>query len=478
VIRAGPVLALIPLGAAALLVAACALPEMNPDRYAAPRPGVAWQPPPEDTEPLSDAPESAGIPAALAEQADRLSLDQLVDAALESNPSTRQKWEQARAAAAAWAAARGEYYPSLDGYVVGAHYDVGRSVGTSSFEGPQAIERLRLSYLLFDFGGRRARTEAARQVLLAANWNHDEALQDVVRNVGQAFYAYLGAKAQLEADESSLAETQTSLRAAQAQRETGEGTLVDVLTAQAQYQQARASVASDQGTVKTTRGNLATAVGWPANTEFDVQERLDEIPFDALGEDVDAFIERARRQRPDLAAVRASVRQMEAELRQARAGRWPEIKLAAAVGGEQLGGDLERSNFDHKARIEVKVPLFDGFAIYNQIREARANLEASRAALLIQEEAVISDVWNAYYEFHSSGAELEASKAALASAAESFEASLERYRDGAADVVELVQAQASLAGSRASVVQARTDLYSAYSDLVYAIGEEPVQQGH
>jgi len=46
-------------------------------------------------------------------------------------------------------------------------------------------------------------------------------------------------------------------------------------------------------------------------------------------------------------------------------------------------------------------------------------------------------------------------------------------RDGAADIVELVQTQTTLAQSRSQAVTARTNLYAAYADLIYAIGDEP-----
>jgi outer membrane protein TolC len=67
-------------------------------------------------------------------------------------------------------------------------------------------------------------------------------------------------------------------------------------------------------------------------------------------------------------------------------------------------------------------------------------------------------------------AQIEAAESGLASAAESFEGSLERYQDGAASIVELNQAQTTLAQSRTQVAESRSNLYDAYASLVYAIG--------
>ena len=49
--------------------------------------------------------------------------------ALDNTPATRQAWEQARSAAAAWGAARGEYYPTA---TIGAQGLVSRGSSTAS----------------------------------------------------------------------------------------------------------------------------------------------------------------------------------------------------------------------------------------------------------------------------------------------------------------------------------------------------------
>ena len=95
---------------AALGASACALPEVDPDRYAPPAASRAWTPSPEESLPVVPLPE---VPAELEPDLEALTLPQLVDAALRSNPTTAQQWQQARAAAAAWASARGAYSPTV-----------------------------------------------------------------------------------------------------------------------------------------------------------------------------------------------------------------------------------------------------------------------------------------------------------------------------------------------------------------------------
>ena len=122
--------------------------------------------------------------------------------------------------------------------------------------------------------------------------------------------------------------------------------------------------------------------------------------------------------------------------------------------------------------VQLKIPIFQGFSLTNAVRAARAELEASLSALVLQEEIVISEVWTAYYNFRTATEQLQASDALLASAKESFDASLTRYQSGVGDIIELLNAQSLLAEARAEQVQARTGLYTSYAELIRAIGEE------
>ena len=106
-----------------------------------------------------------------------------------------------------------------------------------------------LGYLLLDFGGRDASVEAARQALFAANWNQNQAIQDVLLNVAQAYYAYVGAKAQVGAAEATLRDAETSLRSADARLRYGAGTIADVYQARADAAQATLVLVGARGAV-------------------------------------------------------------------------------------------------------------------------------------------------------------------------------------------------------------------------------------
>ncbi len=453
------------------------LPEQNPMKYAPPSAGEPWKPdasqvlPPLPSEKLSD------IPPELKATADNLTLTELVDVALRNGPVTQLAWERARVAAASWAETRGEYYPAISGNVGGTGGKISQAPEMDPFRGVYGEVGVSLDYLLLDFGGRKAKVESARQALIAANWNHDQAIQDVLRNVSQAFYTYLGNKARVRSTEVSLQEARTSLRSTSARRRAGVSTIADVLQARAKMEQVRFDLVAHRGDVEISRGELAMAVGWPANTVFDVAEPPDKLPLDRIKQNTDNLVEIAQRDRPELIAARASVYQKEAELRKSESALWPQLVATGNAGwiganGRIDTGDIDGNDTKYYGGLQLQIPFFEGFSLRNAVRRTKADLDAARAELRLKQESIIADAWTAYYDFRTAVQQLEASESLLASSNESYRVSLARYRAGAADIVELLNAQSTLALARAQRVEARTSVHTSYAEFVHAIGAQ------
>ncbi|EFK08117.1 type I secretion outer membrane protein, TolC family [delta proteobacterium NaphS2] len=455
------------------------LPELNPDRYASSAPEKYYKsetkalkpPPPPIEKNTSLSPENLNPPAK------KLSLADLVDIALRINPTTQSTWEQARAAAADWASSRGQYYPTISGDASG--YGLGGNSSTAYY----GTVSLSLSYLLFDFGGRAASVESARQALMAANWNHNQSIQDILRNVPQAYYTYLGNLAQVRASESDLEEALTSLKSTEQRKKAGVSTIADVLQARSRVDQVRLDLVTNRGAVKISLGELATAVGWPANADFDVVEGPEDLPLNDISENTQTLIGLALRDRPDLAAARANLRQSQAELKKAQSALWPRLTATGNAGWSGIDanfdassyfdiGDINSSGTSYYGGLSLEIPLFEGFSLRNNIRAAEAGVKAARADLRQKEESVISDVWSSFYNVQTAAQQVESSETLLISSKESFRVSLARYRAGVADIVELLNAQSTLTSARTRRVQAQTDLFISYAELMHAIGAE------
>lgn len=452
----------------ALLCAACPkpLPELNPAKYAAPtqealapEKGTVEINPEQTGNPVDSPPELDPQPGGA------YSLAGLVDIALRNSPTTRLSWAQGRAAAAQWAQSRSQYWPTLEGTIEGAggkvpSVDGGRSYITAG---------VTLEYLLLDFGGRSAQAKAAREALVAANWNHNQSIQNVLRDVPQAYHTYMGDRALLRASEKNLQDALTTLRSTEARKQSGVSTIADVLQARANADQARLDLASRKGAVEISKGNLATTVGWPADTDFDVEAEAEHPPVRSMGKNVRELVAEARGARPSIGQAQASVRQAQAEIDLARSKPFPTLGAGGILQWQKVKNSEDAVYY---GGFQLKIPIFYGFSMQNAIREAKDMLDEARASLKQAEQSVVQEVWDGYQNFNTAGEQYKASKTLLASAQESYNVSLAQYQNGLADITELLNAQNTLASARAQLIDSRMSLFNSYAELLHAVGSE------
>jgi outer membrane protein len=448
-------LAVPPLG---LLVLAAGCAAVAPGSGAPPAPQAPWTPSAAvdaDASPLVTP--RAPLPA-------QLTIADAVALALENSPETRAAWHDAQAAAARYGAAQGAWWPALDAEASATRGDAASGDWATTYEAAG-----RLSYLLLDFGGRAGDVEAARQALFAANWTHSAALHDRVLAVEVAFFAHAGAQASVDANRSSLADAEQSLAAAEARHELGLATIADVLQARTALSQVRLELQTAEGELRTTRGALALAMGYPAHTPFAIAVDEAAPPVALAAPAADTLIERALAARPELQAARARAREAAAEARAARGALLPSLSLGAFSQRswfEDTDDPLDRSS----AALTVDIPLFAGFSRRNAARAARARAAAEFERARGLEQGVIFAVFVAHSDFQTATERLATSADLLASATESERVAAGRYREGVGSVLDLLSAQRALAQARAQSVGARLDWYTALARLAHDIG--------
>lgn len=119
-------------------------------------------------------------------------------------------------------------------------------------------------------------------------------------------------------------------------------------------------------------------------------------------------------------------------------------------------------------------PLFEGFALSNAVRRKQAVADMVRADAERQEQRVIEQVWNSYQNLATAGQRVEASNELLSSAELLYESMLISYRAGVAQIVELLQAQSTLADARSENANARTFWYISLVQLAHDMGVIPL----
>jgi outer membrane protein len=445
-------------------------PSVAGARGVSPAPEVPWTPPagvapatPRDTTPPT------AVPDDLADRIRRLTLTDIVDLGLRNNPATRLAWANARTAAAAYGAERGSWLPTVDADVTASRLQTVASQGRTAVRQSVLAPSITLSYLLFDFGGRSGRVAGARQRMLAASFTHNAVIQDVVLQVQVAYFRYQANRALLQAQRTTLEEAELNLTAAEERRRVGLATIADVLQARTAASQARLDLQSVEGNLQTSRGALALALGLPANLSYDVDSTASTAPVAAVADSVDAIIAAAVAGRPDLAAARADAEAARAGIGEARAALLPSLQLGA-TGGRTYATTIPDGANSYTLSLGLAIPLFDGFARQYDVAGARAEADAAQARSESLRQQVIYQVFSAYYALQTASRRVTTADDLVASATQSSEVALGRYRSGVGSVLDLLAAQSALASARAQQVDARLAWSVSLAQLTHDAG--------
>lgn len=282
-----------------------------------------------------------------------VSVAELIDYGLRNNPQTKVTWNTARANAYILYANYNTFYPHVTATeeieFVKSHFNAGtggaRNAAGNIINGAAAINNvndtngtintggggviiggggggggagtnsvgavynqflitdLSVSYIMLDFGGRQASVEAARQALFSANWTHNRNLQTVILTILQSYYNYIAAEATVEAQKENFNNAKQNLESAKTMYEAGVARLVDFLLARSAFVNAELLLEQAYNNLHTTMGQLATAIGIPADRKFDVVPMPEKLPEVNIEKDMHALLEKAKDLRPDLAAT-------------------------------------------------------------------------------------------------------------------------------------------------------------------------------
>jgi len=327
-------------------------------------------------------------------------------------------------------------------------------------------EELRLDWALFA-PGRAQNQRAAREGELAASLASG-AVENRLLNAGVQAWIGLGAARALEqvawdsvrAIEQRVA--QTRLRARE-----GAALEADVLRLEVRAAAARDEAARAHLTSERARNALAALMGISAEELEQFADTPVEVGAQLEGE-LSTLLERAERERQDLAALAHRAR-VEGFARQAHeAARLPTLGVFAsyALDSErlELDTDLDKYVFGVGLRLPLSArtgPRIDGA----RARERGAALEVRALALEVERE--VRDAWA---EQAAARQSLELAQAASGAAQEAFRVLALAQDAGGATVTDVLEAQDALSRTRVRLAAASAGIQLARARLVGAIG--------
>jgi outer membrane protein TolC len=453
-------------------------------------PSSARTPKPSPTPPSAPAAAAALVrDSSTAAAGSELSLTDVMDLALRNSPQTRQSWALARASAEDYGASRGSLFPTINAGVnlTQSNSTLGTTNGTSftntqldstgnvssrslgGLSRTQLTPTISLSYLVLDLGGRAGTIESAKQRAIAADLGHNATVQNVVLQVESTLFSFLATRAMRNAQITAVQEAQSDTAASEERMRVGVATLEEVLQTRTALAQSQFQLATLEGNLLSARGNLAAAMGLAANARFEIPNIGEREQICEVAASVDTLINRAIASRPEIAEARAQAASLAAQVRVARSAGYPALTLSSTASYAN-SNTVNATGRNLSMVLGLQIPIFNGFSRQYDVRSAKAQYEAGLAQVTSTQQQVTVEVFASYAALQTSTQRIRAAEELLASAQQSSDVAVGRYREGVGTIVDVLLARTALANARADEIQARWEWHTALAQLAHDAG--------
>jgi outer membrane protein len=425
---------------------------------------------------------ATGVTPLAAQNAPRtITFSDAIGIALQQNVAIRQAQNAKELDETAVRQQRSQFLPDLRFNVSGSE-NVGRSFseteGRITDQSTQSFSTgVSSSVTLFNGGQNVAHLRAAGLDEQASTQDLARTRQTVVLTVASNYLNLIAQQEQLRVQQQNLAALQQQEEQIKRFVDVGSRPISDLYQQQASVAAARASVVEAQRALELARVDLIQTLQLdPAGTYEFVAP-----PVNAAAStrtyNLDSLVARAHAQRVDIDADEARVAAAEQDVKAAQASKWPTVSLSLGYNtAYSSASDLSIADQLNQRRggsigIGVSIPLFDRGSSDLATQRAQIQAENARLALQQQRQDVAIEVRRAYLDHRAAQERLAAAQAQQLAADQALAATRERYRVGAATLVELSQSQAAQVQAASALVNARYTLVFQQSLMSYYTGE-------
>jgi outer membrane protein TolC len=340
--------------------------------------------------------------------------------------------------------------------------------GMPSLVGPYSVfdARIKLSQTLVDLAAASdlSRAEFARR---AAEAQAETSRETIASRAALAYIQMLGDQEMLASAQADLDLALDLLTLSRDQRQAGIASGIDVSRAETAVAQDEYALSEAQTAIAQARLQLQRVAVLPMDLPLRLSGSLErDGPVDL---DVSHALQQANRQRPELAAIDASIHEADADLAAAHRRRLPTLSMVADYGlSANTPGTKDEDTYRYGAVIDL--PVYSGGAIRAQENAAQHRLEQQRAQLDDLRQQIEQDVRLAIVTVVNAREQVRAAGAARDLAERELEQARDRFANGVADNLDVVRAQTSLARARAQSIAAQAAFQQARVNLAAAQG--------
>jgi len=415
----------------------------------------------------------------------RISLNDAISRALDTGTAVRIASTSTREAQARAQEARSALQPqlSLGGQLANESINLatfGFSVpGQPNVTPPFNVidTHVTLAMNIIDFAARR-RYDAARAGVRVSEEDQRRLENEVAAAVSSLYVSYGRSSSRIEQIRANVDLFQRLRQLALDQKNAGVGTRLDTTRADVQLARQQQSLLAATNQRDFARLALLRAIGADLGANLELTD--DWTRISSPPPPLQAALEAARKQRPELTVLQQRLRLAELNVEAARAERLPTV--GAQAQGVESGNRLRELDWSRTVAAVVNVPLWTGKRIEARVAEAQAQRDQLRIQQNDIERQVEQEVRQAILSYENARSRVDLAAQSLKLAEDELELASDRFKAGVASSIEVDNAQTSLVAARdiridalADEAQARFDLSRATGDIRNLIPQQPQQ---
>ncbi len=317
-----------------------------------------------------------------------------------------------------------------------------RIPGFPAIIGPYAFQDFRatLNWTLLSVASLRNYL-ASKHNFQSAQLSIDDARDEVVLSVGNAYLTVLADKGRVDAAQAQVDTSKVSLDEAVQNHSAGVAPLLDELRARVDYQTQQQTLIQAQSSFDKDKIALARAIGLPLAQVFELTDQAPYAELDAV--DPDTAVAQAVGSRNDLKAFREQLIGADKALGAAKAERYPTVKFDGDYG--DIGVNVLHSHGTGDATGTIDIPVYEESKIRGDELQATAQLEQKRAQLSNLGGQIAADVRDSILDIQAAQKSVQVARSNVQLAREELSEAQQRYAAGVSDNLSVSQAQQSVA---------------------------------
>lgn len=332
--------------------------------------------------------------------------------------------------------------------------------------GDQTVHTLALTEVIDVWAKRSARIRAADRGIDHQRLLLEDALRDIAYAVRAAFVEVLREQSESQLARETRARYEETVRLTRARRAAGEISESELKKVELEGLRYENELIEADLQLDLARQRLSALLAMRSPAELPGELSEDKLERPSLS--VEALVQRALEQRPDVRAVRADRQRAEASVGAARREAFPDLSLGISYTHSEftISGDNPNSL---ALSLSFPVPIFDrnqGAIAKARLEIARADNDAARVELQVRQEvadAVRRTTRSRTLVEIYEGGMLDRAETALKVAEKS-------YKAGAVSLLELLEAQRTYLEVRGAYLKVMHDYRQAIVDVNHAVG--------